>query len=183
MFLILFGPPGIGKGTQSQKISKEFNIPQISTGDMLRKAIESGTRLGRSAKKLMDQGDLVPDEIVLGIVEDRIMEDDCRNGFILDGFPRTGPQAEGLTKLMENQNLPQFKCIELQVPDDIIIERLLMRGRNDDKEDTVRKRLKIYMEQTAPVKKYYEANNNFYQVNGNKSIEEVYNDIKKIITS
>lgn len=183
MFLILFGPPGIGKGTQSQKISQEFNIPQISTGDMLRKAIESETRLGRSAKKLMDKGDLVPDEIVLGIVEDRIMEDDCRNGFILDGFPRTGPQARGLTKLMENQNLPPFKCIELQVPDDVIIKRLLMRGRNDDKEETVRKRLKIYKEQTAPVKKYYAASNNFYQVNGDKSIEEVYNDIKKIITS
>lgn len=183
MFLILFGPPGIGKGTQSQKISKEFNIPQISTGDMLRKAIESGTRLGRSAKKLMDQGDLVPDEIVLGIVEDRIMEDDCRNGFILDGFPRTGPQAEGLTKLMEGQNLPPFKCIELQVPDEVIIQRLLMRGRNDDKEETIRKRLKIYKDQTDPVKKYYSSSNNLYQVDGNKSIEEVYNDIKKIITS
>jgi len=183
MFLILFGPPGIGKGTQSQKISREFNIPQISTGDMLRKAIESGTKLGLSAKKLMDIGDLVPDEIVLGIVGDRINEDDCKNGFILDGFPRTGPQAEGLTIFMDSRNLPHFKCIEIQVPDETIVERLLQRGRNDDTEETIRKRLEIYKNQTAPVKHYYSEHNKFYKVNGNKPIDQVYEDIKAIITS
>ena len=182
MFIILFGPPGIGKGTQAEKISSEYNIPKISTGDILRKAIESGTRLGMSAKKLMDKGELVPDKIVLGIVEDRIEEDDCSNGFILDGFPRTIPQAEGLTHLMKSLNFPQCKCIEIQVPDEIIVERLLMRGRNDDAEDTIRRRLQIYKNQTAPVKDYYDKNNNFFQVNGNKAIDEVFKDITAILT-
>ena len=150
---------------------------------MLRKAIESETKLGNSAKKLMDKGDLVPDEIVLGIVDDRIKEDDCKKGFILDGFPRTGPQAEGLTKFMESRNFPHFKCIEIQVPDEIIVKRLLMRGRNDDNEYTIRKRLQIYKDQTALVKHYYSQHNNFYKVNGNKPIDEVYEDIKQIITS
>jgi len=183
MYIILFGPPGIGKGTQSEKISKEYNIPKISTGDMLRQAIESGTRLGLSAKKLMDSGDLVPDEIVLGIVEDRIDEDDCKNGFILDGFPRTIPQAEGLCKFMKKRNLPDFKCIELQVPDEVIVDRLLMRGRNDDTEETIRKRLEIYKRQTAPVKNYYKEKNSFFHVNGNVKIEDVYKELQAIITS
>ena len=183
MFIILFGPPGIGKGTQAEKISCEYNIPKISTGDILRQAIESGTRLGMSAKKLMDKGELVPDEIVLGIVEDRIEEDDCRKGFILDGFPRTIPQAEGLTNLMKSLNFPNCKCIEIQVPDEIIIERLLNRGRNDDTEETIRKRLQIYKNQTAPVKDYYSKKNNFFQVNGNKAIDEVFEDLKAVITS
>ena len=183
MFIILFGPPGIGKGTQSEKISNEFNIPKISTGDILRQAIESGTRLGLSAKKLMDSGDLVPDEIVLRIVEHRAAEDDCKNGFILDGFPRTIPQAEGLSAFMESNNLPNFKCIEIQVPDEVIIERLLLRGRNDDTEETIRKRLDIYKKDTAPVKNYYMKINNFYKVNGNATIDEVYKDIITIITS
>jgi len=183
MFLILFGPPGIGKGTQSEKISSDFNIPKISTGDILRQAIESGTHLGLSAKKLMDNGDLVPDEIVLGIVEHRIGEDDCKNGFILDGFPRTIPQARGLTDLMDSLNFPPCKCIELQVPDEIIIERLLIRGRNDDTEETIRKRLQIYKNQTKPVKGYYRENNNFFQVDGNKPIDDVYQDLKAIVAS
>jgi len=183
MFIILFGPPGIGKGTQSEKISSEFNIPKISTGDMLRQAIENGTALGLSAKKQMENGDLVPDEIVLGIVKDRVVEDDCKNGFILDGFPRTIPQAEGLSAFMESHNLPNFKCIEIQVPDEVIVERLLLRGRNDDAEETIRKRLDIYKNETAPVKNYYMNINSFYNVNGNASIDEVYSDIKSIITS
>jgi adenylate kinase len=131
----------------------------------------------------MDSGDLVPDEIVLGIVDDRIDEDDCKNGFILDGFPRTIPQAEGLCKFMKKRKLPDFKCIELQVPDEIIVERLLMRGRNDDTKETILKRLEIYKRQTSPVKNYYKEKNSFYKVNGNKAIEEVFEDLKTIITS
>ena len=181
MILILFGPPGIGKGTQSQKLSQEFNIPQISTGDMLRQAIESGTRLGNSAKKLMNKGELVPDEIVLGIVEDRILEHDCHDGFILDGFPRTVRQAEGLDAIMKIRNYIDYKCVEIMVPDEVIIERLLNRGRDDDKEETIRKRLNIYKQQTAPVKEYYEKQDKLYKVDGNRTIDVVYQEIKSII--
>jgi len=181
MILILFGPPGIGKGTQSQKLSQEYNIPQISTGDMLRQAIESGTGLGNSAKKLMAKGDLVPDEIVLGIVKDRVHEDDCQDGFILDGFPRTVRQAEGLDAIMKARNYSDFKCVEIRVPDEVIIDRLLKRGRDDDNEETVRKRLNIYQQQTAPVKEFYEKQDKLYKVNGNRTIDEVYQEIKSII--
>ncbi len=182
MFLILFGAPGVGKGTQAQKISKEYNIPQISTGDMLRAAVASGTEMGKKAKKLMDAGELVADNVILGIIEERILGPDCKNGFILDGFPRTIPQAEGLTHLLKKHNLPDFKCVEIRVPDEVIVKRLLMRGRADDNEETIRKRLVIYNKQTAPVKEYYQKLNSFSSIDGNQPIEKVYEDLKKVLS-
>ena len=181
MYLILFGAPGVGKGTQAELISKEFNIPQISTGEMLRSAVANKTELGLKAKSIMDKGELVSDDIILGIIEERILQDDCNNGLILDGFPRTIPQAEGLTKLLLKHNFPDFKCIEIKVTDQEIIDRLLKRGRMDDNEETIRKRLDVYKELTAPVKKYYEQHDGFFSVDGNKSISDVYKDIKSII--
>ena len=127
MYLILFGAPGVGKGTQARLISKKFNIPQISTGDMLREAVNERTELGKKAADIMAQGKLVPDIIMLGLIKDRITRDDCKNGFILDGFPRTLVQAQDLDKLMRDLNLPNFKCIEIFVPDHEIIGRLVNR--------------------------------------------------------
>jgi adenylate kinase len=178
MHLILFGAPGVGKGTQAEKISAEFNIPQISTGEMLREAVANNTELGKKAKVIMDKGHLVPDDIILGIVEDRILKDDCKNGFILDGFPRTIPQAEGLDQLLKKHNLPPFKCLEITVPGEEIITRLMARGRADDTEEIIRNRLKVYNDQTAPVRTFYKQDGAFISIDGNKSIDEVYNQIK-----
>ena len=181
MFLILFGTPGVGKGTQAEKICKKYNIPQVSTGEMLRTVIENNTALGRKAKLLMDKGELVPDDVILGIIERRIVQPDCKKGFILDGFPRTIPQAEEFSKLLEKHNIPQFICIEIYVPHDIILERLSERGRIDDTKETVLKRLKIYENKTAPVKEYYKKAQQFFSIDGNKPIDEVFNEIKKLL--
>jgi adenylate kinase len=127
MHLILFGAPGVGKGTQAKLISTKFNIPQISTGDMLRDAVKSQTELGNKASQLMNEGKLVPDEIMLELIRERISKEDCKNGFILDGFPRTIAQAEGLDNLFSDLNLPDVTCIEISVPDEEIIRRLVSR--------------------------------------------------------
>ncbi len=127
MRLILLGPPGVGKGTQAKLLSQKYNIPQISTGDILREAVSEGTALGKEAKKYMDQGDLVPDDIILGMVEETLQSDKCKDGFILDGFPRTVPQAEGLTKIMEKRNIQLDAVISLEVDDQVVIDRLSAR--------------------------------------------------------
>ncbi len=182
MRIILLGPPGAGKGTQAKNICAHYNIPQISTGDMLRAATKAGTELGLAAKKVMDAGNLVSDDIIIGLVKERIAEDDCKNGFLFDGFPRTIAQAEAVRDAGINIDW----IVELKVPDDAIVERMNGRlmhqpsgrvyhkifnppqnagvddvtsepltQRVDDKEETVRLRLKIYQEQTAPLVKYY----------------------------
>ena len=212
MYLILFGSPGVGKGTQSKIISKKYNIPQISTGDMLREAVRKETELGIKVKSLIERGELVPDDLMLILIKKRITEPDCANGLILDGFPRTIPQAEGLSGLMAKLNLPHFNCIEIVVPEEIILERILGRrtcekcgtdfnqrvnpepgnhicpkcggnitNRQDDKEETVKKRLRIYHEQTEVVKDYYQSKGNFFTVNGNRDLEEVNSDIVSIL--
>jgi len=127
MHLILFGAPGVGKGTQAKLISEKYNVPQISTGDMLREAVKAETDLGKKASELMNAGKLVPDEIMLALIKDRISRADCSEGFILDGFPRTITQAEGLDKLFTTLSLPNITCIEISVPDDEIINRLVSR--------------------------------------------------------
>jgi adenylate kinase len=127
MYLILFGAPGVGKGTQAKLICDKYNIPQISTGDMLREAVRQKTELGKKAEKIMTSGELLPDEIILNLIRNRITAEDCKNGFIFDGFPRNIVQAEELDKLMINLNLPHLVCIEIVVPDEEIINRLLNR--------------------------------------------------------
>jgi adenylate kinase len=212
MYLILFGAPGVGKGTQAKFISEKQKIPQISTGDMLRAAVKKQTELGKKAGEIMSRGELVPDEIILGMIKERFGMDDCKNGFILDGFPRTLAQAEELDKLMKELNLPDFKCIEIAVPDQDIISRLVSRRlcsncgadynlitnpppedmkcikcggeiiqRKDDKEETITNRLKVYNNQTAPLKKYYQAKGKFFTVDGRKSIDEVQNEINSLL--
>ncbi|MFC4701745.1 adenylate kinase [Glaciecola siphonariae] len=183
MRIILLGAPGAGKGTQAQFLMNKFGIPQISTGDMLRSAIKAGTEMGIAAKKVMDAGQLVSDDIIIGLVKERISQEDCANGFLLDGFPRTIPQADA----MKEANIHVDYCIEFDVPDDVIVDRMGGRRvhpasgrvyhvqynppkvegkddvtgeeliiRDDDKEETVRSRLSVYHEQTKPLVHYYE---------------------------
>lgn len=190
MILIFLGPPGAGKGTQAKLISKKFGIPQLSTGDMLRSAVAAQTEIGKKAKAVMDAGNLVSDDIVAGIVSDRIEEDDCQPGFLLDGFPRTVVQAEMLDKILADKNRQLDIVLELKVDEEALVERLNNRiaetkaaggeVRADDNEETFRHRLKVYHEQTAPLIPYYEGKGLLREVNGMASIDAVSAEIDGI---
>lgn len=181
MNIILFGPPGAGKGTQAEILVKKYGVVQLSTGDMLRAAVAAGTELGKKAKSVMDAGQLVDDDLIIGIISDRIDEPDCKNGFILDGFPRTVAQAEGLDKMLVEKGLKLDAVIEISVDEGILFERIETRvaqtpeseRRADDNAETLKKRLDVYREQTAPVLPYYESKGMLKKVDGMKSIEEV----------
>lgn len=183
MHLVFFGPPGAGKGTQAQKIVSDFGIPQISTGEILRAAVSSGTPLGKLAGPLMAAGKLVPDELVIGIVEERLKEADCTKGFLLDGFPRTIPQAEALAKALEKLGKKIEHVVSLEVPDSVIQERMKGRGRADDSPETVQKRLDVFRQQTAPLKAHYERAGLLRTVNGVGTLEEIAARIRKSIGS
>jgi adenylate kinase len=152
--LIIFGPPGVGKGTQAELIARNLNLEHISTGAILRKAVEDETELGKKAKEIMDKGNLVPDDIMNGIVKETL-EKINKNGFILDGFPRTPEQAIALSCIFKELNFNEVKVIFLKAGEDEITERLLKRGRSDDTRETIINRLKVYYDSTAPVKDYY----------------------------
>lgn len=187
MNIILFGPPGAGKGTQAQFIVDRYSVVQLSTGDMLRAAVAEGTELGKMAKAVMDRGDLVDDEIIIGIIGDRIDEPDCRNGFILDGFPRTQAQAEGLDALLDKKGLKLDAVVEIRVPDEELYKRIETRAaetggaRADDNAETLKKRLDVYHSQTAPVLSYYEKQGMLETVNGLQPIEAVTAEIMRIL--
>ena len=159
MNLILLGPPGAGKGTQGHRLSERYRIPEISTGDILRAAVDKGTPLGREAKSYMDRGALVPDAVMIGIVRERLAQDDAERGFILDGFPRTVAQAEALTQLSEDQQRPIEHVISIEVPQEELLQRLAGRrqleGRHDDTDEAIRHRLEVYERETAPLIDYY----------------------------
>ena len=216
MKIILLGPPGAGKGTQANYIKEKFNIPQISTGDMLRAAVSAGTELGLEAKKVMDAGGLVSDDLILGLVKERIREDDCKNGYLFDGFPRTIAQAEG----MKAEAIDVDYVVEIKVEDEAIIKRMSGRRvhlasgrtyhvefnppkekdkddvtgeplvqRDDDQEETVRKRLTVYHDQTSPLIKYYtnQTNQNgseikYVSVDGMQDVKDVMQDILSHLT-
>ncbi|PJK28503.1 adenylate kinase [Minwuia thermotolerans] len=187
MNIILFGPPGAGKGTQAQFIVERYGVVQLSTGDMLRAAVAEGTELGKQAKAVMDRGDLVDDATIIGIIGDRIDEPDCRNGFILDGFPRTQAQAEGLDRLLADKGLKLDAVIEIRVPDEELYKRIETRAaetggaRADDNAETLKKRLDVYHSQTAPVLSYYEKQGMLDTVDGLQSIEAVTTEITKVL--
>ena len=212
MNIILIGPPGAGKGTQAKFIVTNFNIPQVSTGDMLRENVKNNTNLGIEAKKFMDSGELVPDSVILNMMKDRIVNNDCKNGFILDGFPRTTTQAQSLTKLLDQMDMKIDYVLVLEVDDDIIVDRMGGRRvhpgsgrvyhikynppkeegvddftnekiiiREDDKEDTVRKRLEIYRKETEPIIEYYNNQKNVHTINGESSIDEIKQKIKELL--
>ena len=212
MKIILLGPPGGGKGTQSKLLVSKFNIPQISTGDILRDHVKNKSELGIKANSYMQNGELVPDNLILNMIKFRLKKEDCKTGYILDGFPRTIPQAEGLDKILENLNQKLDKIVVLNVKDEDIIERMSGRRmhiksgrvyhikfnppknegldditnekltiRKDDQPETVKKRLMIYHETTKPLIEYYTAKNIVSSINGNKSIEDIHNEIIKTI--
>ena len=180
MRIILFGPPGCGKGTQATFISESLNIPHLSTGDMLRSAVSSESEIGLKAKNIMESGGLVSDEIVLSIVEERIAENDCENGFILDGFPRTVNQAKELDLLLDASY--KIDCVlRIIVDEEEIINRLIDRAREDDKPDIIKNRFKTYNLETQPLIPFYEKRKIMFNINGMQEIEKVSEDIKKVI--
>ncbi len=181
MHLVFFGPPGAGKGTQAQRIMADFGIPQISTGDILRAAVANGTILGKQAGPLMAAGKLVPDELVIGIVEERIQQPDCSKGFLLDGFPRTIPQAQSLEVVLKKQGKHIEHVVSLEVADEVIQQRMKGRGRADDSPETVQRRLDEFRKLTAPLKAYYEERGLLRTVNGVGLLDDIYASIKKSI--
>ena len=180
MRIVLFGPPGCGKGTQATFISESISIPHLSTGDMLREAVSSGSDIGSKAKSIMESGGLVSDQIVLSIVEQRIAKQDCEKGFILDGFPRTVYQAEKLDLLL-NINHKLDCVLRIKVDEEEIIKRLIDRAREDDKPDIIKNRFKTYNSETQPLIPFYEERKILFNINGMQEIEKVSEDIKKVI--
>lgn len=212
MNIIFLGPPGAGKGTQAKILIEKYGIPQISTGDMLREHVAKGTELGLKAKEYMEKGQLVPDEIILGMVKERLSQEDAQKGFILDGFPRTVAQAEALDKILEEMGKKIEYVLALIVPDEDLVTRLTGRRtckncgmmyhiifkppkvegkcdacggelyqRPDDNEETVRNRLKVYHEQTAPLIKYYSKKGILFEIDGSKSIDEITQQLINIL--
>ena len=212
MKIIMLGAPGAGKGTQAKKIAAKYQIPHVSTGDIFRANIKIGTELGMNAKSYMDAGGLVPDEITIGMLLDRIHEADCENGYVLDGFPRTIPQAESLTEALAVMDEKIDYAVNVDVPDENIISRMSGRRaclncgatyhivynppkqegvcdvcgdklvlRDDDKPETVQKRLSVYHDQTQPLIEYYEKAGVLKQVDGTQDMEAVFQDIVKIL--
>ncbi len=212
MRIILLGPPGAGKGTQATNIADEFHIPHISTGEIFRKILKEGTPLGLKAKEYIDKGLLVPDDLTVEIINNRLEEEDCIEGFMLDGFPRTIPQAKALDDRLRTKKTSLDKVINIQVRKKFIVNRITGRricencGKNyhtsfnppkidgkcdlcggnlfqrrDDQEETIKKRLEVYINQTQPLIDYYRKKGIIHTINGQQSIEDVFRDIKKII--
>ena len=184
MNIILFGPPGAGKGTQAQMLVSEFGMVQLSTGDMLRAAIAAETELGLKAKSIMDAGQLVSDDIMIGMIAERMDAPECANGVILDGFPRTLPQAEALDAMFAEKGITLDKVIEIVVDEAALFDRIEKRAaetggaRGDDNAEVLAKRLKVYHENTAPVLPYYREQGGFVQIDGMQAIDEVGKQLK-----
>ncbi|EAA0107001.1 adenylate kinase [Listeria monocytogenes] len=214
MKLVLMGLPGAGKGTQAEQIVEKYNIPHISTGDMFRAAMKNNTELGKKAKSFMDNGDLVPDEVTNGIVRERLAEEDAKNGFLLDGFPRTVEQAEELENILNDLGTELDAVINIEVDKDVLMKRLTGRWicrtcgktyheiynppkvpgkcdldggelyqRDDDKKETVEKRLNVNMKQTKPLLDFYSEKGKLHNINGEQDIKDVFVDVEKILAS
>jgi adenylate kinase len=208
MRLVLLGAPGAGKGTQAKKLIEKYGIPQISTGDLLRAAVAAGSQLGKEAKSFMDKGELVPDRVVLGMVEERLKQDDCKKGYILDGFPRNTVQAEALDRMLGALGMPLTAALSVDVPFEDLMRRLTGRRtckacgqmynvyfnapakegtcdkcggalfqRDDDKEETIKKRLEVYNAQTAPLIDYYGKKGILSAVNGTGNIDDIFKTV------
>jgi adenylate kinase len=185
MRIVLLGAPGSGKGSQAALLVKELDLPHISTGELLRAAVKAGTLLGQKAEVVINRGELVSDDIMLGLLEERLSEADTRKGFILDGYPRNLAQAESLDELLERMGQPVDEALQIDVDVEMVIERIAKRaaeeGRSDDTEDVVRKRMEVYSEQSAPVIDYYARRGLLSRVLGEGSIDEVFQRIKGVL--
>ncbi|PSR04533.1 MAG: adenylate kinase [Bacteroidetes bacterium SW_10_40_5] len=184
--IVLFGPPGAGKGTQADKLIEEFKLVHLSTGDLLRNEIKQGTELGNKAKSLIDAGKLVPDDVVVGMIEKRLDGHSNAEGFIFDGFPRTNEQAQALDELLDRKNTEVSGLVALEVPEEELIRRLKERGessgRSDDKDENVIKdRIQEYEDKTAPLADYYDKQGKYYAINGVGEIEEIFERIKAVV--
>lgn len=213
MRIVLLGGPGVGKGTQAQILAEKYNVPHIATGDILRQAVKDGTEMGLKARSYMDKGLLVPDDVVIGIIEDRLVQPDAKVGMILDGFPRTVPQAEALDQLIAEMDIPLDSVVYIKASADIIIQRLSGRRtcrdcqtvyhiehsapkepgicdrcggelyqRDDDKEETIRKRIEVYENQTSPLLDYYRKAGKLLEVSGEGAIENVNAEICRVLS-
>jgi adenylate kinase len=185
MRIVLLGAPGSGKGTQAALLVEELKLPHISTGELLRSAVKAGTELGIKAKAVMDRGELVSDDIMLGLIEERLSQADAKAGFILDGYPRNLAQAHALDKLLDRINQPVDEALQIDVDVDLVISRIAKRaaeeGRSDDTEEVVRNRMKVYSDQTAPVVDYYARQGVLTRVLGEGTIEQVFQRIKGVL--
>jgi adenylate kinase len=185
--LLLLGPPGAGKGTQAQRLVTRLEVPQISTGDMLRAAVAAGTAVGRKAKSFMEAGKLVPDEVVIGVAQERLSQPDAQQGFILDGFPRTVGQAEALDRMLPKLGVSLERCVALAVDPDRLLERLLKRaeieGRADDNEAAIRERMREYDAKTRPLLDYYRQRGVLREVDGVGTVDEVAERIEGALVS
>jgi adenylate kinase len=186
MRIVLLGAPGSGKGTQAALLKEHFNIPHISTGVLLREAVSQATPLGLQAKSIMDRGELVPDDVMLGLIEERLGHPDVSNGFILDGYPRNLAQAAALEALLERIGQPVEEAVLIEVNEEMVVARIAKRaaeeGRSDDTEQVVRNRLRVYQEQTAPVVGFFEQRDVLTRVLGEGSVEEVLQRIKSALS-
>ena len=193
MRLVLLGPPGAGKGTQATRMAKRFAIPQLSTGDMLREAVASGSALGTRVKDIMERGDLVPDDVVIAVVADRMDHSDAANGFVLDGFPRTVAQAEALDRELAARGIGLEAVLELEVDEDVLLVRIKGRAeeagnkgqpvRRDDNPDVFKTRLKAYRVQTAPVTEYYRSQGLLHIVDGLQPIDVVTDELAAVLSA
>jgi len=182
MNIILLGPPGCGKGTQAKRLESEKNLRQISTGDMLRQQVADATELGQQAQEYMNAGRLVPDAVMIGMIRNRLENGDLGGGFILDGFPRTVDQAQGLGAMLNELTLGIDRVLYLKVPKEIVVERLLKRaeieGRADDNQETIEKRMEVYLQQTMPVVDWYRQQSVLLELDGGQTIDQVSADIR-----
>ena len=179
--LIFLGPPGAGKGTQAQILSENHQIPHVSTGDILRAAVSQETPLGKQAKDYMNRGELVPDALILDLIQDRLSYEDTAEGWILDGFPRNVNQAAFLEELLSELNQSADYVLNLEVPDEVLVSRLLERKRKDDNESTIRRRLEVYHQDTVPVIDFYQERKTLKVIDGNQTMEEVSKQLNEVV--
>lgn len=179
--LILLGPPGAGKGTQARTLADLWQIPHISTGDILRAAVANQTSLGVEAQSYMERGELVPDDLVIAMIQERLSQPDAKKGWILDGFPRNVTQADSLNSLLEEINQAYDCTVNLDVPDEVLVDRMLGRGRQDDNEAVIRRRLEVYREQTAPLIHFYRDRHRLININGNTEVADVTAAVKQSV--
>lgn len=181
--LIFLGAPGAGKGTQAQTLALHWDIPHISTGDILRGAMKERSPLGIKAQSYVDRGELVPDQLLLDIMEERLSQPDAQSGWILDGFPRNVNQASFLEQLLQKLTQDSARAINLDVPDEVLVSRLLGRGRADDTEEVIRRRLEVYREQTLPLIDFYRDRQQLMSIDGNQPLEKVTADLQELLAS